>query len=311
MRVFVTGATGLIGSALVPKLLSTGHEVLALARSDASATRAEELGALVVQGSLEDREVIAEAARQADGVIHLAFDHELMFNGDMVGAAALDRSVIEVMADALEGTGRPLVIAGGVLRIDGDGSVLTEDVEAPGSGGSTKLAGEPTDRTANARFTLALARRGIRSVVVRLAPIVHGDGQGGFLTPLVLIAQATSVSGYAGDGRNRWPAAHVSDIATLFRLGLEGAPAGTVLHGVGEEGIALRSIAAAIGERLELPVRSIEPEHLFDHFGRFSFVIASDCPASNDATRALLGWEPTGVGLIEDIGNVPLDPAPL
>ena len=151
-------------------------------------------------------------------------------------------------------------------------------------------------------------RRGIRSVVVRLAPIVHGEGQGGFLTPLVLIARATSVSGYAGEGQNRWPAAHVNDIARLYRLGLEGAPAGAVLHGVGEEGIALRSIAAAIGERLELPVRSIEPERLFEHFGGFSFFIAADCPASNDATRALLGWEPTGLGLIEDIGNVPLGP---
>lgn len=308
MRIFVTGATGLIGSALVPDLISNGHEVVALARSDASATRAENLGALVVQGSLEDRDVLAEAASQADGVIHLAFDHELMFNGDMVGAAALDRSVIEVMADAIEGTGRPLMIAGGVLRIDGDGSVLTEDVETAGGDGSIKLAGEPTDRMANARFTLALAHRGIRSVVVRLAPIVHGDGQGGFLTPLVMIAQATSVAGYAGDGRNRWPAAHVSDIATLCRLGLENAPAGSVLHGVGEEGIALRSIAAAIGERLDLPVRSIAPEQLVDHFGGFSLFIASDCPASNDATRALLGWEPSGVGLIEDIGNVPLGP---
>ncbi len=309
MRVFVTGATGLIGSALVPELLAAGHEVVALARSDASTSRAEELGATVVHGTLHDRAVIAEAAGKSDGVIHLAFDHEMMFGGDMVGAAALDRGVIEALADALEGTGRPLMIASGVLRIDGDGSVLTEDADN-GAAVSTEPAGEPTDRMANARFTLALADRGIRSVVVRLAPIVHGNGQGGFLTPLVLIAQATSVSGYAGAGENRWPAAHVSDIATLYRLGLDDAPAGTVLHGVGEEGIALRSIAEAIGDRLDLPVRSIAPDQLVEHFGGFAFFIASDCPASNDATRALLGWHPTGLGLIEDIANVPSGPRP-
>ncbi len=303
MKVFVTGATGLIGSALVPELIAAGHEVVALARSDASAARADSLGASVVRGTLDDTDVIADAARHADGVIHLAFDHDMMFGGNMAGAAALDRRAIEVMAEALEGTGRPLMIAGGVLRIDGDGEVLTEDMNVNAPGGD-EASTQPVDRTSNAHFTLGLARRGIRSVVVRLAPIVHGDGQGGFLSPLVWIAQGASISGYPEDGENRWPAAHVADIATLYRLGLEKAPAGSVLHGVGEVGISLRSIATAIGERLNLPVRSIPHDALVDHFGGFSFFIRSDCPASNTATRALLGWEPTGLGLIDDIGNV-------
>lgn len=303
MRVFVTGANGLIGRSVVEELVGAGHKVTGLVRSDDAAELISSLGAEVAVGSLGDPDGLAHFAGQSDGVIHLAFDHGLMFGGDMAGAAALDRRAIEAIAGALEGTDRPFLIAGGVLRIDGDGSVQGEEALTVGDEASRELSGAPTDRIANAAYTLALAERGIRSAVVRLAPIVHGDGDGGFLTPLVMIARATGVSGYAGQGTNRWPAAHVNDVARLYRLGLESAPPGTVLHGVGEEGVELRAIAEAIADRAGLEARSIPDEQLVEHFGGFALFIGADCPTSFEKTRTLLGWEPTHVGLLDDIAQ--------
>jgi nucleoside-diphosphate-sugar epimerase len=298
MRFFVTGASGWIGSAVVPELLGAGHQVVGLARSDESAAALAAMGAEGRHGTLDDLDGLAAAAAESDGVIHLAFKHELAFSGDFEAAATADRAAVDTIGDALAGTGRPFVIASGCLGIspgrlatEADGMDATESPLSSQSG--------PSMRHSTALATIALASRGVRSSVLRLPPTVHGDGDNGFMAHIVGLARATGVSGYVGDGTNRWPAVHRSDAARLFRLAAEAAPAGSVLHGVAEEGVTGHHIATAIGARLGLPVESVEPDHFF-WLGGF---LSLDSPVSSAATRRLLQWDPTGPGLLDDLGG--------
>jgi nucleoside-diphosphate-sugar epimerase len=284
MRFFVTGASGWIGSASIKELLANGHQVLGLARSDRSAERVAALGAEVLRGDLNDLEGLAAGAAAADGVLHLGYHHDF---SQMAEAAELDRAAIETFAAALENSGKPLMIASGTLGLS-VGRPATEEDDADPSA---------HPRIANARATLALADRGIRSIVTRFPPTVHGAGDHGFIAALVGFARENGVSGYVGEGGNRWPAVHVSDAARIVRLALEGATPGTVVHAVAEEGIATKQIAEAIGRALELPVAPVEPESL-SWLGHF---FAADAPASSAITRERFGWAPGGPGLIEDI----------
>lgn len=297
MRVFVTGASGWIGSALVPELIGAGHEVVGLARSDDAAERLTAAGAEPFRGSLDDLDGLRRAASDADGVVHLAFKHDLMFSGDAEGAGQADRAAITAFGDALAGTERPFVIASGVLGLATGRPATEEDGQALPAG----LTGAPAIRAANALQTIALADRGVRSSVVRLPPTVHGDGDNGFLAFLVGIARDTGVAGYVGDGANRWPATHRSDVAVAFRLALEKAPAGSTLHAIDEEGVAIREVAEVMGRHLGLPTTSVSPDDAPAHFSWLAHFVGADSPASSTTTRELLGWEPTGPGLIEDL----------
>ena len=286
MRVFVTGASGWIGSAVVPELLGAGHQVLGLARSDDSAAAIAAAGAEVLRGDLNDLDTLRAGASGSDGVIHLAFIHDF---SDFEASVTADRRAIETMGGALEGSGQPLVIASGTPALPGH--VATErDESAPGS----PVAG----RMENARAALGMAARGVRSSVVGLPRTVHGDGdRHGFIARLVGIARDTGVSGYIGDGSNRWPAVHVLDAAHLFRLAVERAPAGSRLHAVGDEGVPIRDIAEVISRHLNVPAASVPAGDL----GFLGQVLSIDQPASAALTRELLGWRPVQPGLIEDM----------
>ncbi|MFH7334255.1 SDR family oxidoreductase [Streptomyces sp. KHY 26] len=295
MRIFVTGASGWIGSAVVPELIGAGHQAVGLARSDASADALTAAGAEVVRGSLDDLDVLGAAAADSDGVIHLAFKHDVAFSGGFQSAAEADRRAVDVLTEALAGSDRPFVLASGLAGL-APGRVATEQDMPVIEGDSPILI-----RAVTAQAVLACAERGVRSSVVRLSPTCHGDGDNGFIASLVGIARDKGVSGYAGDGANRWPAVHRLDAARLFRLAVEKAPAGTVLHGVAEEGLPLRDIAEVIGRQLNLPTASIGSEDLAGHFGWMSAFVGLDAAASSAATRTLLGWEPTGPGLLADL----------
>jgi nucleoside-diphosphate-sugar epimerase len=286
MRVFVTGASGWIGSAVVPELLGAGHQVLGLARSDDSAASIAAAGAEVLRGDLDDLDTLRAGAAGSDGVIHLAFIHDFT---DFEASVTADRRAIETMGGMLEGSGKPLVIASGTPALPGH--VATErDESAPGS----PVAG----RMENARAALGLAARGVRSSVVGLPRTVHGDGdRHGFIARLVGIARDTGVSGYVGDGSNRWPAVHVLDAAHLFRLAVERAPAGSRLHAVGDEGVPIRDIAEVISRHLNVPAASVPAGDL----GFLGQVLSIDQPASATLTCELLGWRPVQPGLIEDM----------
>jgi nucleoside-diphosphate-sugar epimerase len=290
MRVFVTGASGWIGSAVVSELIESGHEVAGLARSDASADAVQAAGAEVVRGSLDDLDVLSAAAAAADGVIHTAYIHDF---SDMEGAAQADRRAIGAFGAALEGSGRPLVLTTGtgVLR---PGHPVTEDERHDPS-----TPGHP--RRENETVALGLADRGVRVSIIRPAPSVHGNGDHGFVARLVAIARDQGASGYVGDGTNRWAAVHRLDTARLYRLALEQAPGGSVFHAVGEEGVATRDIAEVIGRHLNVPSVSIDPDKATDHFGWLGAFFSWDAPASNALTRERLGWEPTHQGLIADL----------
>ncbi|MFD8157427.1 SDR family oxidoreductase [Streptomyces malaysiensis] len=294
MRIFVTGASGWIGSALVPELIDAGHQVIGLARSDSSAAALTAAGAEVVRGTLDDLDVLGTTTAAADGVIHLAFKHDIAFTGDYQGAAEADRRAVDTFADALAGTDRPFVLASGLVGLK-SGQVSTERDTPTVNGTPASL------RSATATAALALASRGVRSSVVRLSPTCHGEGDNGFMAHLVATARAKGVSGYLGDGDQRWPAVHRLDAARLFRLAVEKAPAGAVLHGVAEEGIALRDIAEVIGRHLDVPTASVAPEAAAEHFTWLSDFVALDSPASNALTRELLDWRPTHPGLLEDL----------
>lgn len=294
MRIFVTGASGWIGSAVVPELIDAGHEVVGLARSDASAAALTAAGVEVVRGTVDDLDVLRDAAAASDGVIHLAFKHDIAFSGDFQGAAEADRRAVDTIGAALTGTDRPFVLASGVAGL-APGRVSTEQDTATNDGSPISI------RVATAQAVLDLASQGVRSSVVRLAPTCHGDGDNGFMATLVATARAKGVSGYAGDGANRWPAVHRLDAAHLFRLAAEKAPAGSVLHGVAEEGVALRDIAEVIGRHLDVPVTSVVPENAAEHFAWLAAFVGIDAPASNTLTRELLAWEPAHLGLLEDL----------
>ena len=298
MRIFVTGASGWIGSAVVPELLGAGHQVLGLARSGGSAKRLEEAGATVWRGDVEDLESLAKAAADSDGVIHLAFQHELAFGGNFAAAGAADRRAVEAMGAALAGSERPFVLASGMIGLasgrlatENDGLVASPEVRANPAG----------SRAATALLALSLRGIGVRSSVLRFAPTVHGDGDHGFVATLIGIARQRGVAGYVGDGNNRWPAVHRSDAARLARLAVEAAPAGSVLHAVAEEGVLFREIAVEMGRHLDIPTTSVSPEDAPEHFGFMAHFVALDSPVTASTTRELLGWQPTGPTLLEDL----------
>jgi nucleoside-diphosphate-sugar epimerase len=299
MRIFVTGASGWIGSAVVPELIGAGHEVVGLARSEASAQRLESAGALVQRGDLDDPESLAKAASDSDGVIHLAFQHEVAFGGNFAAAATADRRAVEAMGAALAGSDRPLVLASGMLGLTAVGRAATEnDGLVPGAEIRANPAGL---RAATALLTLSLRGVGVRSSVLRLPPTVHGDGDNGSVAAFVGIARQKGVSGYVAEGTNRWPAVHRSDAARLARLAVESAPAGSVLHAVGDEGVPFRQIAEAIGRHLDVPSASVAPADAVAHFAPLGHFVALDSPATAVITRDLLEWQPTGPSLLEDL----------
>ena len=294
MRVFVTGASGHIGSAVVPELLQAGHQVVGLARSDSSAAALAVAGAEVWRGDLDDLGGLREAAGAADGVIHLAFKHDLMAAGEVAAAAAADFAAIEALASALEGTGKPLVISSGTLLLAFAGITGrpgTEADVAPGGG-----------RADTENFVIGLAERGVRSSAVRLPPIVHSSlDHHGFAHILIGIARQAGVSAYVEDGANRWPSVHTLDAARVYRLALESAPAGSRLHAVADEGIPFRDIAAAIGRGAGVPVASISASDAAERFAFLGGLVGVDNPTSSEVTRKVLGWEPAHPGLIEDL----------
>lgn len=290
MRVFVTGATGWIGSAIVPELIAAGHEVVGLARSDRAAAALATAGVEVHRGALDDLDSLRAGAAASDGVIHTAYIHDF---SDMAAAGRADLRAIEALGAALEGSDRPLVITSGLALLP-PGRVATErDPVDPDSPGAHRIASE--------RAALALAERGVRASIVRPAASVHGEGDHGFVPRLIEIARDTGTSAYVGDGSNRWPGVHRLDAARLFRLALEAAPAGSVLHAVADEGVPTRDIAAVIGRHLDLPVVAIAREEAGGHFGWLGHFFATDIAASSALTQQLLGWEPVHPGLIADL----------
>jgi nucleoside-diphosphate-sugar epimerase len=291
MRVFVTGATGFIGSAVVRELLDAGHQVTGLARSEEGAASLAAVGAEVHRGSLTDLDSLRVGAAGSDGVIHTAYIHDFSENNDAAAYARIDGQAIEAMGEALAGSGRPLVVAAG-LPAPAPGSRTTEEDAAPEN---------PAYPRVSEGAALAFAGRGVRTSVVRMPPTVHGKGDHGFVPALIGIARARGLSAYVGDGSNRWSAVHRLDAARLFRLALESAPAGTRLNAVGDEGVPFREIAEVIGEHLDLPVKSLSPQEAVGHFGLFAVFAQFDVPASSAATQERFGWQPVHPGLIADL----------
>ncbi|KAK9235758.1 hypothetical protein V1525DRAFT_409076 [Lipomyces kononenkoae] len=295
MRVFVTGSTGFVGSAVVEELLSAGHKVLGLTRSDKGVEQLKSQGAEALHGTIQDLEVLKKGASECDAVIHLAFD---LTNGfaDFASSCATDRAAITAMGSVLAAAGgdRALVITSGTMSL-ARGKLGDEDdgVDMTYPMGMARSASEPV--------CLDFAKQGVRTSVVRLPPTTHGPGGSGFMGPFVSTALQKGVSAYVGEGQNRWSAGHRDDAAKLYRLAMEKAKPGSIFHAVAEEGVPLKDIATEVGKHLNIPVVSIPPEKVGDHFGWFQFGIMADNLASSAKTRERLGWTPTGPTVIEDV----------
>jgi nucleoside-diphosphate-sugar epimerase len=293
MRVFVTGATGFIGSAIVEELIGAGHQVLGLARSDAAAKALTAAGAGVHRGSLDDLDSLRRGAAMSDGVIHTAFIHDWKDISDYAAACETDRLAVEALGDTLRESARPFVVTSGTALLK-PGRVGTEE-DAPDLSSAAAL------RIASEEAALSMASLGVRVSVVRLAPSVHGDGKAGFVSVLLGIAREKGVSAYVDDGLNRWPAVHRLDAARLFKLALERGTAGARFHAVADEGVPIREIAQVIGRRLNVPIVAKSPAEAADHFGWFAHFAAIDSPASSTRTQERLGWRPTHPALISDL----------
>ena len=294
MHIFVTGGSGQTGPAIVSELIANGHSVTGLARSGKSVSRLAELGAQTLHGSLDGLEVLAKGARASDGVIHMAFGGEF---SDPASMTRRDCAAINAMGEALTGSGKPLVITSGTLVMT-PGKVATEqDAPDPQSLGSLRIPGE--------QACLSFADKGVRSIVLRLAPTVHGPRDVGFIPFLISTARRTGISAYIDDGANRWPSVHRQDAATLYRLAFEKAPAGSALHGTGESGITFVTIAHLIGRMLNIQTVSIPANTAVEHFQNafFAKAFATDSPVSSTHTRGLLGWDPVYSTLLEDLGK--------
>jgi nucleoside-diphosphate-sugar epimerase len=298
MRVFVTGASGHIGLPVVRDLLAAGHKVVGLARSEASAQKVSSAGAEVLRATIDDLDRVREASKNADGVIHLAFKHDIAFSGDFAGALAADLRTVEAIGEALAGSEKPFVNTTGTMLLAHSvrGRAGTEDDEGQ-EGGNPRVASE--------NVSLAFAKRGVRTATMRLAPTVHSSlDHHGFIPMLVAAARKNGFSAYVGDGVARWPAVHTLDAARLYRLALEAAPAGSHVHAAAEEGVPFRSIAEAIGRGLSVPAKSVPAEKVGDVLGGFIGMIAQlDNPTSSVRTRELLGWKPTHAELLADIAE--------
>jgi nucleoside-diphosphate-sugar epimerase len=290
VHVFVTGASGFIGRAVVAELVAAGHEVTGLARSDASAATVTGLGAAVHRGDLDDLDEIREAAKAADGVVHLANKHDWA-HPEVSNRA--ERAAVQTICDTLAGSDRPFVLASG-LALPGLGRAATERDRNPAVGPDSMRGGAEN-------LALSYADRGVRVVPARFAPTVHGEGDHGFVSIIAQAARRRGASVYPGEGHNRWPAVHRSDAARLVRLGLENAPAGTIVHAVAEEGVPVREIAEALAGRLGVPAKSAPPEQIAEEIPFIGRFLAADFPATSAITRDLLGWRPTGPTLLEDI----------
>lgn len=286
MKIFVTGASGFVGSAVVAELLAAGHKVVGLARSDGSAATIASMGAEVLRGSLDDLASLRNGAADTDGVIHCAFTHDF---ANFAASIEADRRAIETLGEVLAGSHRPLIVTagtGGLTR----GRVLTEDIAAPAEIGRFS---EPAG--------LSLVEHGVRVSVMRLPPSVHGKGDHGFVPQLISIARAKGISAYPGEGANHWASVHRLDAANLYRLALESAPAGTRLHAVGDEGVTSRAIAEVIGRHLNIPVVSVPVEQATEHFGWIGAFFSLDTPASSALTQQRFGWQPKQPGLLADL----------
>ncbi|MGI4835681.1 MAG: SDR family oxidoreductase [Janthinobacterium lividum] len=286
MRVFVTGATGFVGSAVVQELLGAGHQVLGLARSPEAAQALAAAGATAHQGSLDDLDSLRSGAAAADGVIHLAFVHDF---AAFAAAGETDRRAIEALGGVLAGSSRPLIVTSGLAGLGATGRLATE-TDTPA-----------TSLRMSEAAALAQAAQGVRALVVRLAPSVHGQGDHGFVPTLIDIARQQGAAAYVGDGANRWPGVHQLDAARLYRLALEQGVAGARYHGAAEEGIAMRDIAAVIGRHLGLPVVSKTPEEAATHFGWMARFVGLDMAAASALTQQQLGWQPHHLGLLPDL----------